>query len=246
VTFGTHAVGVSFDAAAPRGAPAAELAALGAALPRAEALTSLDLSRCAVDDAGAAALASALARTATLTRLDLSYNDVGDAGAAALASLAAPPPDAPQAPGAPLAHLLLTRNALRADGAAALAAALQRPSCALLELDLRLNAIGDDGGAEILLALAARRAQAAAAAAASAPAPAGGLVRLHLGGNELGLKAAVALGAALRAGGAARLDCDLSNNPVRAGMRDARRGSRRAGVLTCAPRCAAPAAPRRR
>lgn len=189
LSFGAHAVGTAFDAASPGVASAAEMAALGAALRRAESLTALDLSATALDDSAAAALVTALGGAPVLTRLDLSYNAVSDAGAAALAPLVA---------GGALAHLLLARNALGAAGAAALAAAAAKPGCGLLELDLRLNPLGDEGAAELLLALRA---------------PSSPLVRLGLAATGAGVRAAAALASALRDGGGIGCEIDLGSNP---------------------------------
>lgn len=96
------------------------LAALAAMLPRNATLTSLNVGDGSLGDQGLAILAAGVGTSPSLTRLDLENKGIEGQGVAALAAAVA------QAPASKLKELVLSRNPLSAEGAAALAPILPR------------------------------------------------------------------------------------------------------------------------
>ncbi|KAJ1528260.1 T-complex-associated testis-expressed protein 1, partial [Cladochytrium tenue] len=101
-----------------------------------------------IDDDRARLLANALLENKSLRKLDVSHNRIGDAGATALAGVLATPT------AAPLEELELGNNRVGAAGAAALGRALARRR-RLRRLGVRMNTLGDSGGAALLAGLLA-------------------------------------------------------------------------------------------
>lgn len=136
---------------------AAEVRTLGETLPSLLALTSLDLSRNALDVEAASVLGGALelpamTRTTALSSLDVSHNDeIGSDGARALAHGIA---------SLPLRRLDVSGCFIRDEGAAALAAALGAPGAACTQLETLIvatNSLRGAGAAALLGLLASRR-----------------------------------------------------------------------------------------
>ena len=141
---------------------------------QAASLTTLELARCGLTDAGASVLARALAGAAVcLEDLSVRCNEIGDAGAAAVATLLVE-----EEARVPLQALCLADNVVGEAGARALALALRRggvQSC-LVSLDLSGNAVGDAGG----------EALAESVGWASGTRAKGGLLKVDLRGNGIG------------------------------------------------------------
>ena len=145
-----------------RGIGAAGAAALAVALPG-SAVRALALGGNRLGDAGAAAVARAACDAdSAVAELELDGNGVGDKGVAAIASAlvgdrestvqeegaAEHMKEAAAMMGCPsITMLSLDRNAFSSAGAAALAAALARPSCCAALSDLALQGIVSSGGA---------------------------------------------------------------------------------------------------
>ncbi|VEL36080.1 unnamed protein product [Protopolystoma xenopodis] len=94
----------------------------------------VDCERCRV-------LVSHLLDHSTLQVLDLSHNLIADRGGRALGKLLNGR--------CQLVSLRLANNWLHGPGGQALAHALSKPACKLIELNLRLNRMQDDGGVAI-------------------------------------------------------------------------------------------------
>lgn len=104
-------------------------------------LLELNLAHCMINDATAGLLTSTIRHNKTLTKLILEQNKIGPAGMEALAmSLSG---------NKTLLHLRVAWNSANLQGAAALADILAANDCALKELDVAWNGLGDAGGQEI-------------------------------------------------------------------------------------------------
>ncbi|KAJ3344930.1 T-complex-associated testis-expressed protein 1, partial [Entophlyctis luteolus] len=99
-----------------------------------------------IDDDKARLLASALLENRTIQKLDLSHNKIGDSGARGIAKVLASKTSI-------LTHLDLSNNCIQRIGAHALGKALQVNS-SLIHLNLRMNRLGDAGGADFCACLA--------------------------------------------------------------------------------------------
>lgn len=117
----------------------AELAeALPIGVPR---LELLDMRGCALADCGVVWLSPALPLCREIRVLHLGSNGAGDAGVTALAEVLS---DCPK-----LKHLGLAMNSVTGDGAWALAEEMVHEGSSIVSLDLKGNALGDDGASAI-------------------------------------------------------------------------------------------------
>jgi hypothetical protein len=119
---------------------------LGLVLSSPTNLESLDASNNSISDEGAAAIGEALGDNRALVTLRLSNNQIGPSGVAQWGK---------RGLGPTLRTLALSGNKLGEAGGASIAAALERPGCALTDLDLSFNKVGEQGLGALARALRA-------------------------------------------------------------------------------------------
>ncbi|TPX35792.1 hypothetical protein SmJEL517_g01893 [Synchytrium microbalum] len=110
--------------------------------PKAKCLTTLCLKSSQLDDTQARILSVALLENTAIKHLDLSNNRIGDAGARGLAKVLATPTTT-------IKELVLGNNRIGQVGGHALGRCLTR-NRTLTSLNMRLNRLGDVGGADFL------------------------------------------------------------------------------------------------
>ena len=169
-----------------------DMVPLARCLRATDALTTLVLARNCLDDALAVQLAGALASNATVCELDVSHNRIGSPGLEALARLFSHPRGANRCV---ITSLNASHNAGNVRAGLAFAGAL-RAAPLLQRLSLSRNALGDEGAAAMLTAVAGHA----------------GCEHLGLAGCGLAGAAAAAAAAALSASGTALITLDVSSN----------------------------------
>jgi len=138
--YGARKLGMDYDKAL-FGMQVHDAHSLAHLFAKTRTLTKVILSENLLSDETVGLLVEGLIRNHTVTSLDLSHNKIGDVGAKKLCSLL-------ESHGV-LTDLHLGDNFVRVEGARAIATALSTNSV-LLSLSLRLNPLGDDGGARLL------------------------------------------------------------------------------------------------
>jgi hypothetical protein len=154
-------------------------------------LKSLSLPGNRIDADMLKAILSGLVKNNTLTHLDLSHNLIDDVGAAAIGTILAKKDLA-------VRELDLSDNCIRAEGGKALGRALGS-NTVVTTLSLRLNRLGDQGGAFIFDRLKGTNQT---------------LTSLNISHNQLGAETAKALSEYLR-GNATLVTLDVSGNELR-------------------------------
>jgi len=184
----------------------------------ARTLRSLKIQSSNIDDDRSRLIASAILDNECLTYLDLSHNDIGNAGARGFAKVLASPKSA-------LTHLILANNRISVVGVHAIGHALASSidlkvtslqkqnqaapqqiaqarkygeNCTLQVLNLRLNRLGDEGGAELCSLLLKNNT----------------LRTLDFSGNDLGNETTKALCALIRKNGKQLRSIDISCNKL--------------------------------
>ncbi|KAJ3065807.1 T-complex-associated testis-expressed protein 1, partial [Rhizoclosmatium hyalinum] len=109
-------------------------------------LETLVIQASGIDDDRARLISSALLENKTIKKLDLSHNKIGDSGARGIAKVLA-------SPTCLLTHLDISNNQIKQEGAHSIGKALQINST-LIHLNLRMNRLGDAGGADFCMCLA--------------------------------------------------------------------------------------------
>ncbi|KAI8843930.1 hypothetical protein BJ741DRAFT_589591 [Chytriomyces cf. hyalinus JEL632] len=108
-------------------------------------LETLVIQASNIDNDRARLISSALLENKTVQKLDLSHNKIGCAGARGVAKVLA-------SSNCLLTHLDISNNHIKQGGAHSLGKALQVNS-SLIHLNLRMNRLGDDGGADFCACL---------------------------------------------------------------------------------------------
>ncbi|KAJ3190767.1 T-complex-associated testis-expressed protein 1 [Irineochytrium annulatum] len=168
-----------------------DCAALCNSLKHNNVLRSLTIQMSGVDDDRIRLLASALLDNKTLEHLDVSHNKIGDPGARGLSKLLLSPHTA-------LTTLSLANNRITRLGAQSLSRSLA-VNTVLLDLNLRMNQLGDHGGAALCAGLGKGLATSK-------------LRTLDLSSNGLGSETVAMLCALLRRNGKALTSLDVSCN----------------------------------
>ncbi|KAJ3062382.1 Kinesin-associated protein 3 [Podochytrium sp. JEL0797] len=118
---------------------------LSSALKTTTSLETLIIQASGIDDDRCRLIASALLENRTVRKLDLSHNKIGDSGARGIAKILA-------APNSLLTHLDISNNQIKQTGAHSIGKALQVNST-LIHLNMRMNRLGDSGGADFCVCL---------------------------------------------------------------------------------------------
>ncbi|KAJ3130579.1 Kinesin-associated protein 3, partial [Physocladia obscura] len=126
-------------------------------------LETLVIQASGIDDEKVRLISIALLENKTIRKIDLSHNKIGDAGARGIAKVLS-------SPSCILTHLDISNNQIKQSGAHSIGKALQLNS-ALIHLNMRMNRIGDTGGADFCLCLSKVVALAAPFTKIFAPSP---------------------------------------------------------------------------
>jgi hypothetical protein len=162
-------------------------------------LESLTIQSSSIDDDRARLIAHALLENKTVKKLDLSHNKIGDSGARGFAKLLG-------TPACPLTTLNLANNKIGRVGAGSLGKSLQTNQT-LEHLNLRMNHLGDEGGAALLSCLVRSTSPNTGVSTC-------GLKFLDLASNSLGLETVNIVCALLKRNGKTLTSLDLSCNKL--------------------------------
>ncbi|KAJ9578249.1 hypothetical protein L9F63_005519, partial [Diploptera punctata] len=119
---------------------------IGLGLDSAKSIKLFRIHRSMLYDTHVAVLMQHVVKNSNITKLDFSHCRIGDTGALAIGKVLTIHPM--------LEELVLCNNLICGKGAAGIAYALTQLSCKLKILNLRLNAIGDDGVLDLCSSLA--------------------------------------------------------------------------------------------
>lgn len=186
-------VGLAYDQR-DQGMRQADADAVVRCLKTTDILTSLSLPSNAIDDGILAILMQGLLANRTVTHLDLSHNGVGDMGCGLLCKMLLGGSAA-----CVITSVRLADNSIGPRGGEAIGAVLRR-SDALVHVDLRLNQLGDVGGAAVMAGIAACNSRT--------------LTSLSMANNNVGGQTAAAFAGVLASPSCALTSVDLAGNAI--------------------------------